>query len=97
MKGVVDKWAGQLEDFLPTVLKDKCHLLDLPQAITQAHYPEDEELKDRARLRLAFDELILLQFGVLSRKRQWQEGQPGSPIGMSSPVLRHFWIPCLLH
>ncbi|MBA7618556.1 ATP-dependent DNA helicase RecG [subsurface metagenome] len=90
MKGVVDQWAWQVEDFLPPELRERCNLLELPQAISQAHYPEDEVSKDRARIRLAFDELFILQLGVLSKKRDWQEGQPGSPISTDKTVLEAF-------
>ncbi len=90
MKRVVDQWAWQLDDFLPPELKKRCHLPDLPQAIVQAHYPENEASKAKARDRLAFDELILLQLGVLSRKRDWQESQPGNPFSAGIPVLDTF-------
>ena len=90
MKEVVDQWAWQVEDFLPPELKGRCNLLELPQAINQAHFPEDEVVKDRARVRLAFDELFLLQLGVLSKKRDWQESQPGSPFSIKTPVLDAF-------
>ena len=90
VKRVVDRWAGQLDDFLPPGLKQRCHLLDLSQAISQAHYPEDEALRARARVRLAFDELILLQLGVLSRKRDWQDGQPGNPVSVDRQMLGVF-------
>jgi len=90
MKEVVDQWGWQVEDFLPSGLRERCNLLELPKAISQAHYPEDEVLKDRARVRLAFDELFLLQLGVLSKKRAWQEGQPGSPISTKTPLLEAF-------
>ena len=86
MKAVIDQWAWQVEDFLPSELKERCNLLPLPQAITQAHYPEDEVAKDRARVRLAFDELLLLQLGVLTKKRDWQESQPGSPFSAKTAV-----------
>ncbi len=90
MKEVIDQWARQVEDFLPLELKKRCNLLELPQAISQAHYPENEEVKAQARVRLAFDELFLLQLGVLSKKRTWQEGQPGSPFSAKTPVLDAF-------
>jgi ATP-dependent DNA helicase RecG len=90
MKGVIDQWAWQVEDFLPPELKQRCNLLELPQAISQAHYPEDEAVKDRARVRLAFDELFVLQLGVLSKKRHWQESQPGSPFSVKASVLDAF-------
>ena len=90
MKGVIDQWAWQAEDFLPPELRERCGLLGLPRALSQAHYPEDEAAKDRARVRLAFDELFLLQLGVMSKKRDWQEGQPGSPFNVEAPELETF-------
>ncbi len=90
MKQVVDQWAWQAEDFLPSELRRRCNLVELPQAISQAHYPEDEAAKDGARLRLAFDELFILQLGVLGRKHDWQESQPGNPFSAKTPVLDVF-------
>jgi len=90
MKQVIDQWAWQVPDFLPEGLKERRNLLELPQAIYQAHYPDDETLKDRARVRLAFDELFLLQLGVLSKKREWQEDQAGNPLSTRADVLDTF-------
>jgi len=87
MKEVVDQWAWRVEDFLPEAVKGHCHLLELPRAISQAHYPENNEVKDKARVRLAFDELFLLQLGVLGQKRSWQESQPGNPITTETAAL----------
>ena len=90
MKQVIDQWACQVPDFLPEGLKERCNLLELPQAIYQAHYPDDEAIQDRARVRLAFDELFLLQLGVLSKKREWQEDQAGNPLSTRADVLDTF-------
>jgi ATP-dependent DNA helicase RecG len=90
MKEVVDQYAWQAEDFLPIELRQRCHLLELPQAISQAHYPEDGAARENARNRLAFDELFLLQLGVLGRKHEWQEGQPGNPFSAQTALLDAF-------
>ena len=90
MKEVVDQWAWQVEDFLPVGLRERCDLLELPQAISQAHYPEDEMVKDRARVRLAFDELFILQLGVINRKHDWQEAQPDSAFAIDTTLLDNF-------
>ncbi len=80
MKAAVDSFSGKVEDFLPTELIKHCKLMELPQAIAQAHYPEDETAKNDARYRLAFDELFILQLGVLGKKHEWQASQPGNPL-----------------
>lgn len=90
MKQFIYQWVGQLEDFLPDDLRRRNELVALPEAISQAHYPDDAIKKDRARVRLAFDELFLLQLGVLSRKREWQESQPGNPFETQVPLLDTF-------
>ncbi len=90
MKEVIDQWAWQVADFLPPELRNRLSLLELTQAISQAHYPEDEATKDKARVRLAFDELFLLQLGVMSKKRDWQEKRPGSPFDVKKPTMAEF-------
>jgi ATP-dependent DNA helicase RecG len=90
MKDFIDEWAGRLPDFLPAGLRRRLDLLELPAAIAQAHYPQDVAMKDRARVRLAFDELFLLQLGVMRKKRDWQEGRPGSPLDIGAPLVEQF-------
>ncbi len=91
MKDFIDKWAGDVPEFLPDDIKKRNDLLDLPAAIAQAHYPESETTKDRARVRLAFDELFLLQLGVMSRKRKWQISRPGTAFNIQDDVLKRFF------
>ncbi|MBI2869911.1 MAG: ATP-dependent DNA helicase RecG [Chloroflexi bacterium] len=90
MKEVAEEWSGALADFLPADLKQRCRLLDLSQAVAQAHYPDDQSGKDKARLRLAFDELFLLQIGVMGRKRDWRQGRPGQALDADAPLVRSF-------
>ena len=90
LKEAVDQWADKFRDFLPPALMERRQLLKLPQAISQAHFPDDEALKDRARVRLAFDELFILQLGVLSKKRHWRQGRPANPLSAKSSLLETF-------
>jgi ATP-dependent DNA helicase RecG len=90
MKDFIDIWAGRIEDFLPESLLKRLNFLSLPEAILQAHYPDDETSKDKARVRLAFDELFLLQLGVMRKKRDWQGSRPGSPFDLKKPILKKF-------
>jgi ATP-dependent DNA helicase RecG len=87
MKGVIDRWSPEIEEFLPEQLRQRCNLLDLPQAVSQAHFPDNTNMKDMARVRLAFDELFLLQLGVLRRKHYWQVSQPASPFKIDKALL----------
>ncbi len=93
-KEAVDGFAWQMEDFLPSDIRARCRLPGLPEAITQIHFPDDRSTAERARFRLAFDELLLLQLGVLARKRDWKEGQPGNPLRVDRDVVTGF-LNCL--
>jgi ATP-dependent DNA helicase RecG len=93
-KETVDGYVWQLSDFLPSEIKTRCQLLDLPTAIAQIHYPDDQTMAGEARGRLSFDELFLLQLGVLARKRDWQEGQPGNAFHVDQKVINRF-LDCL--
>jgi ATP-dependent DNA helicase RecG len=90
VKRVIDRWIGKLPDFLPEDIRNRCHLQKLPEAILQAHYPEDINMKITSRNRLAFDELFLIQMGVLSKKRNWQEKQPGIAFDVNLEVIERF-------
>jgi len=93
-KEAVDGYAGQLADFLPAEIRTRCQLLDLAAAVTQVHYPDDLTMAGKARGRLSFDELFLLQLGVLARKRDWKEGQPGNAFHIDQEVMSRF-LGCL--
>jgi ATP-dependent DNA helicase RecG len=93
-KETVDGYVWQLSDFLPSEIKTRCRLLDLPTAIAQIHYPDDQTIAARARGRLSFDELLLLQLGVLAKKRDWQESQPGNVFHIDQEVINGF-LQCL--
>ena len=90
VKETVDVWAPRLPDFLPEAVRRPAQLLELSQAIKQAHYPESEPLKDSARKRLAFDELFLIQLGLLQRRRDWQEGGKANPIEPDHKLVEAF-------
>ena len=90
VKETVELWAPRLPDFLPRDVRRRAKLLELPQAIKQAHYPESEQHKHRARRRLAFDELFLIQLGVLSSRRGWQEGGAAPQIEPADGILEAF-------
>ncbi|MBN2148052.1 MAG: ATP-dependent DNA helicase RecG [Anaerolineales bacterium] len=70
---VITYWAPRLPDPLPISIRDQAGLMDLAHAILQTHFPESRDALIAARHRLAFDEIFLLQLGVLRQKRHWQD------------------------
>ena len=68
----VSYWAPRIPDYLPAKVKSAVKVIDLPTALMNVHFPESQDMLDVARWRLAFDEIFLLQLGVLRQKRSWQ-------------------------
>lgn len=59
---------ADFEDMLPEFAKEKNGLADIRYSINHIHFPETLAEKDRARYRLVYEELFLLQLGLLSYK-----------------------------
>jgi len=68
---VVERYALRLPDPLPDPVREAAGLLPLGRAVQQIHFPDDLPTLERAQHRLAFDEMLLLQLGVLRQKRDW--------------------------
>ena len=60
----------QIDDFLPTQIKNKFNLMDLAQAIEQIHFPKNILSKKKAHKRLSFNELFLIQLASLQQKQK---------------------------
>ena len=89
MKRVVDEWAGRVPDVLPDSILASAGLVGLPHAITQAHFPDSTAQLEAARKRLAFDELFLLQLGMLRQRQHWKS-QSGRALTIDPDVLDAF-------
>ncbi|MBR2877094.1 MAG: ATP-dependent DNA helicase RecG [Clostridia bacterium] len=59
---------GNVEEVLPQSLISKYKLMSLEDAIRNIHFPQSEELLRQAKRRLIFEELLILQLGLLSKK-----------------------------
>jgi ATP-dependent DNA helicase RecG len=68
----VQYWSQQIDDFLPDAIRTGYHLPELGTALKEIHFPSGHESLNNARKRLAFDEIFLLQIGVLKQKRSWK-------------------------
>jgi ATP-dependent DNA helicase RecG len=72
MHQVVSYWAPRVLDYLPERVLDETGMVDLPRALQDVHFPASAGDLKAARQRLAFDEIFLLQLGVLQQKISWQ-------------------------
>ena len=90
VRRTLEMCIGKVSEFLDESLLERRGLMPIRRAIARAHFPEDEGVKERARVRLAFNELLLMQLRVLARKREWQLGQEARPIETDKDLARRF-------
>ncbi len=90
VRQALDSYLPHVADFLPEKTRKSARLSKLSEAIRNAHYPDNQSTKFKARRRLAFDELFLIQIGVLSKKRERQEGIKGIKLNIGSEYSDRF-------
>jgi ATP-dependent DNA helicase RecG len=89
-KQALDGYAGALPDLLPPELLSRNRMLPRATALRQMHFPDGWDDLRAARRRLAFDELLLIQVGVLERKREWQERGLAQPLRLPEETRRGY-------
>jgi ATP-dependent DNA helicase RecG len=60
---------GNLEDEIPEYIRKKHNLIDKIEAINNIHFPKDFKYLQKARLRLAFEEIFAIQLAVNMKRR----------------------------
>ena len=70
---VVNEWVSRIPDPMPESIRKEVGLPDLSTALIQIHFPDSWERLKASQHRLAFDEIFLLQLGILKQKRAWKE------------------------
>lgn len=67
----------QIEETMPEYLLEKYKLLGLSEAIQKIHFPSDFSDFEKARNRLAFEELLTMQLLLLSLKNKYKNKNEG--------------------
>jgi ATP-dependent DNA helicase RecG len=70
IREALDKAGFAYPEYLPAPILAEERLVPIAQAVEEAHYPATFEGRDAALERLAFDELLALQVGMVQRRRQ---------------------------
>lgn len=68
---------GELAETLPQRIREEYRLIGRTAAFRRIHFPKQEEELHAARRRLAFEELYLIQCGLLALKKRTAEQQEG--------------------
>jgi ATP-dependent DNA helicase RecG len=71
--------ATQIQEPLPTKLREKYELIGIQSAIANIHFPSDRDTLELARRRLVFDEFFYLQLGLLKRREELKNRTPVNP------------------
>ncbi len=61
---------GNIQEIIPEYIIKKYRLMSFEEALRTIHFPETEEQLALAKRRLIFEELLLLQMGLLSEKTE---------------------------
>lgn len=73
MRQAIAILESQPFDSMPTNILIENDLMSLPHALKCIHFPKNTEEAEKARRRLAFDELLILQLGLLTLKKHERE------------------------
>jgi len=77
LKPLLDKISLQIEETLPSYLVTEINLLPLWDALKNVHFPENLQMAEKARQRLAFDELFFLELSLAIRKNRLKKSEDG--------------------
>ncbi|MEP6638455.1 MAG: ATP-dependent DNA helicase RecG [Chloroflexota bacterium] len=70
IRDALDRAGDAYPEYLPGSILREEGLVPIDRAIEEAHYPDSFAGRDAALRRLAFDELLALQLGMVQRRRQ---------------------------
>lgn len=90
--GVSSKWLrrkiafllqngfSHIPEYLPSEMLQRNNLAEISTAVTSIHFPDSTYEVEKAKKRLAFDELFFLQLAAQVRKKRWQTERKGIPL-----------------
>lgn len=77
IKNAFDGLGNKFDEFLPESIRLNNNLVDINNALYYIHFPDSEDSYIKARRRLVFDELLLLQLGLMRIKYSKNESKDG--------------------
>ncbi|OGM09039.1 ATP-dependent DNA helicase RecG [Candidatus Woesebacteria bacterium RBG_16_36_11] len=82
--------GNDLNEFLPQELLTKEKLPDYQSSVKEIHFPDTYEEAEKARNRLALNELLFFQLTSLYRKSKWQKNRVVYPLKVEIEKIREF-------
>lgn len=68
VENVFKELEGKIEEIIPDYIVKKYRLMSFSEALYNIHFPENEKMLSLAKRRLIFEELLLLQLGLMTEK-----------------------------
>jgi len=81
VRGALDRTAAAYPEYLPPDIRRELGLGPIGETLEEAHYPTTFDRRDAALRRLAFDELVALQLGMVGRRRA-RVGERSRPVSV---------------
>lgn len=77
VKKVLEQYVEEVEDVLPMEIRKKYNLWPVDQALINIHFPKDRKSYLKSKERLAFEELLVLQLGLLLLRNKYKRDTCG--------------------
>ena len=68
--------AEKFPEILPDEIIQEEKLISKVEAINEIHFPSSQKALEKARDRLGYEELFLLQLNAAQKKQEWKNGRP---------------------
>ena len=88
-RAALDATKDTIVEFLPASIRDQVDLIGLVDAYESIHYPDAQLTLARAQDRLTFDDMLLLELGLIHRRRTRASGE-GIPLTNIEEILAAF-------
>ena len=80
--------GGSIEDILPGWIRERYDLADVRYSVSNIHFPESDEAFLKARERLVFEELLILQLALMTVRTAPESTESGIVFGAREEVRR---------
>ncbi|WP_018922591.1 ATP-dependent DNA helicase RecG [Salsuginibacillus kocurii] len=80
----------EMEDLLPSALKEAYKLPDIVETMHEIHQPTDRIALKHARRRIVYEEFFLFQLSMLAYRKKQKQEEPGTPLKFEESLLRAF-------
>ncbi len=90
---IIQEESKNFLEYVPESIIKNNGFMGITDSLEQIHFPKSIELAEKARVRLSFDELFLLQLAALKRKNEWEKNLVGNPFSISQykKQIEQFW------